>query len=68
MAQITFQIPDEKVAEFVEAFLTVRPAPEGMTTLEWIKAWGLSQYKSIYNQGRAKLVANSVVKDDDIVS
>lgn len=67
MAQITFTIPDEKVVEFVEAFLADLPCPEGMTTLQWIKYWGRSQYMAAYSRGKVKLIKNTAVIDDDIL-
>jgi len=67
MAQITFMIPDEKVAEFQEAFLIARPAPDGMSVNTWIKQWGKTQFRNVYTQGRRMLAERTAVIDEDII-
>lgn len=67
MAQIIFTIPDEKIAEFQEAFLIARPAPNGISANAWIKQWGKIQFKNIYIQGRRMLAEQTAIIDENII-
>ena len=67
MAQLIYTIPDNKIAEFQEAFLIARPAPDGMSTNAWIKQWGKAQFKNVYIQGRRMLAERTAIIDKDII-
>lgn len=67
MAQIIFTISNDKLAEFQEAFLIARPAPDGVSTNAWIKQWGKTQFKNIYMQGRRMLAERTATIDENII-
>jgi len=73
MASITYNIPNEKIAQFKQGFLKYHPVPtdeEGtpiMTELEWITKWGRSQFISAYRAGIRQLAAENVVMDNEII-
>lgn len=72
MAQITYTIPDEKLAEFQEAFLAIHPvrAAKGEpvpSVNKWIKQWGRLQFKNVYEQGRRMLAERTATIDEGII-
>lgn len=68
MAQITFNIPDNKLAAFKTGFLEEWPTPDGMSDNEWIKQWGKEQYIDAYKRGVRKLATKAALIDNDIIS
>ncbi len=71
---ITLTILDANKAAFKAGFLRAQPVPVDangdptMSDLEWIKAWGISQYLKEYKHGAKKLAADAALTDDDIIS
>lgn len=73
MASITYKIDDGKFNKFKKPFLIAQPVPRDtddnpvMSENEWIKEWGLTQFKNAYRRGVAMLVERDVVIDESII-
>ena len=74
MASITYTIPDDKLADFKARFLAAHPVPIDVGTLqpemsenEWIKEWGLRQFKEACDRGDKILYDKEYTKSDDVI-
>jgi hypothetical protein len=70
MAKITLTIADEKVDEFLTAFVADQPVPveidgEPLTPAQWYKRWLKLKSLQAYKRGRAKLTPVQV--DEEII-
>ena len=69
MAQITFTIPNNQLAELAVGFLKVHPNPGGMTDLEWLKEYIRRHILDSYKTGKgiiAKEAAIEVIEEIEI--
>ena len=70
MPSITLNIDDKEYADFEVAFLKENPLPleSFLTPLQWIEEWGRQQYLKAASRGKLKLVQESAVFDDGVIS
>ena len=76
MPSVTYEIPADKFDQFKEAFFLAQPVPTDelgdplMTENEWIKEWGLRQFKAMYRAGRKQVAirANPATYDEDSIA
>ena len=74
MADITFTIPDNKLADFKAGFLRAIPVPveiDGTPRYgenEWIKLCGKNRYVEAYRRGKKLIAEDSAQTDNEIIS
>ena len=67
MSRITFTIPDEKLDEFLKAFVLAEPMPSTMdgpqlTPRQWYKKWVKLKSQQAYEKGRRKMATIQIDK------
>ncbi len=67
MVTLTYTISDAKLAEFKIGFLARFPNTSELTDNQWIRAWGLNQFKETYMAGKRILAQHTVSIDVDII-
>jgi hypothetical protein len=73
MADITFTIPADKIAEFKVGFLKACPVPVDemgdptMSELDWIKEWSRRQFLQAYRDGKTQLANESIVIENGLI-
>ena len=69
MVVISFEIQDEDLLTFKNAFLKENPIPidSTLTPLEWIQEWGRLQYLKSVVRGELKLIQETTTIDPDII-
>lgn len=69
MVTIAFDIQDEDLIIFKNAFLKENPIPTelSLTSLEWIQEWGRLQYLKAVVRGELKLIQETTTIDSDII-
>jgi len=73
MISITYTISNDKYDKYKESFLIAHPIPrdiEGnpiMGAGEWIKKWGLIQFKNAYKCGARMLAERNAIIDESII-
>ena len=73
MAEITINIPDDKINEFAAGFFAILPVPTvnevpTMTKVEWVKDCIKKRFLfKVYESGKKKLAGLNVQVDQDII-
>ncbi len=71
---VTFNIADNKIAEFKLGFLRFKPNDEldgsgnlKYTDGQWIKEWGRRQYMWAYKNGKSTLAQEAIQIDEGVI-